>query len=247
MRGRPATLESARAEFELALLEQPPRARTQHAGIKLTRAHEGSSLPPKVIYIGRDYGGHKAGALANRWRVKDMGIERAVGAFMRELAELVARRDARTLEGLREIEPTSTLACWCCSRPAELLWSGPGLPEHPCHGDAVASMHEALTDEGVLGGGREIGSTAFTASACLLFGRAFGVSRVIASRRRREGTDAWLASQGRPAIVRKLNATMARACEDCNGGGRGCSRCAGSGFEPETLRSGDIVTGGRAR
>jgi hypothetical protein len=205
---------------------------TAHASIKLTRAHEGKPLPTGVVYIGRDHGGHARSPLANTFKVDTVGgIAPAVGLYMRWLTTRVWERDLAILAALEAIGgPRSTLACWCCERPAELLWTGPTLPAKPCHGDVVASMHEALLDEGVLEDRSRLGQTTFTKSALLLFARAFGSHRVIRSRTARAKTEAWLTSQGRTLEQKPIaDATCVIAAECCNGGG--CSRCGGTGFE----------------
>jgi hypothetical protein len=199
----------------------------QPSAIRLVRATKGEPLPRGVVYIGREFGGHRASPLANDFKITDIGTrEKAMGAFMRQLAERVASGH-QVVEQLRKLEAGSRLGCWCAERQAVLLWTGRGLPADACHGDAIASMHEALTTEGYWTGGRGRG---FLASAALIFARAFGTWRLVRSRLRRE-TDAWLREQGREGLPElDVDGTRARACDECNGRGYGCGACCSSGF-----------------
>ena len=150
----------------------------QSSRFELIKARQAAPIPEGATYIGRGGHGHSASPLANRFRLEAFpDAEAAIAAYMRELALAVAhKREQAKIDEILALAPR--LACWCCERPAKLLWSADALPRVPCHGDAVASLAEALEDERI-GQGRRIGETTWTRSAALLYARAFGVKRAL--------------------------------------------------------------------
>jgi hypothetical protein len=202
----------------------------QPSALRLVKAERDKPLPRGVVYIGREFGGHHRAPLCNDFKIADFKDRSlAMGAFMRQLAERVAAGH-EVVEQLRKLEAGSRLGCWCAERQAVLLWTARGLPDDACHGDAIASMHEALTTEGYWTGGRGRG---FLTSAAMIFGRAFGATRLLRAKQRAE-TDAWLRAQGRQGLPPlEADGTRARVCDACSGRGAGCATCLGSGFWQE--------------
>lgn len=174
--------------------------------IMLTKCKANEGVPEGATYIGRKMPGLECSALANPYRVQEHG-EFALDYFVQDLAELVWRADRRIHGELARITSTSTLACWCVSRPAVHLWAS--KPTRACHGDVIATMQALLDELGVLGSLDDLVA-----------------ARAKATERPGPLSSAWMLA----AHVVGVKAAQAYRCEPCKGAG--CPRCGATGWHP---------------
>jgi hypothetical protein len=171
--------------------------------VMLARCKPNEAAPAGAIYIGRKMPGFECSALANRYRLQEHG-ELALDFFVQDLAELVWRGERRTVAELARITSTTTLACWCASRPAVHLWAC--RPTRLCHGDVLATMQGLLDELGAL-----------------------GIDELASARSRERGrpgplNSAWMLA----AHVVGVKSAAAYKCQACKGAG--CPRCGATGW-----------------
>lgn len=77
------------------------------------------------IYCGREmkprgkFKGFVGSPLQNRYRLSGYSVEESIKRYSADLADAIRRKNAVVMAALREIQPTSTLGCWCVNMSGE--------------------------------------------------------------------------------------------------------------------------------